>query len=179
MKRSVIYIILVCMMISTHAFGYYTNNMCKHQAQISIPIDSIVIIYRNMEMVSEDLKITVSPSCGNIQFVKRYIELHQPTIPQKLCEWQRKEIFDTLVGIYVTGSVKIGKGKMPTHNATYATPPEMYVTIFSGGHIKKEHLIIYHINDDDDFKYSDEFHHLHDLLAILLLVFRDNLPIVC
>ena len=152
----------------------------KNYSNNTTPIDSIVIIYRSIEMAFDDLKITVSPSNSDIRFIKSFFDkLQHIAKPQRLCEWQRKEIFDTLVGIYVTGSIKIGTGKKPTGNAYYSTPPEMYVTIYSHGNIQKEHLTIYDIDDDDEFKYSDEFDHLRHLLAVLLLVFRDGLPIVC
>ena len=84
----------------------------KNYSNNTTPIDSIVIIYRSIEMAFDDLKITVSPSNSDIRFIKSFFDkLQHKAKPQRLCEWQRKEIFDTLVGIYVTGSIKIGTGK--------------------------------------------------------------------
>ena len=181
MKRLFIVIILVYMIIPIQGMGYHTMAYGNGLIQTFPSIDSITIIYECIEMSVDNIKITVTPSQGVIQSVKNRNspKLYEKREPQKLCEWQRREIFDTLVGIYVTGNVKIGKGKMPTHNAYYSTPPEMFVTIYSEGNIQKEHLTIYDINDDDEFKYSNEFDRLDQLLAVLLLVFMDGLPIVC
>ncbi len=180
MKRLLLTIILVCMMNPISAAGYHIKDYEKIYSEITTPIDSIVIIYHCIGASFDDLKITVSPLYGDARLVKGLLgRLHYTAKTQKLCEWQRKEIFDTLVGIYVTGSFKVGKGKMPTQSRSFSTPPEMFITIFSGVKIKKEHLIIYHVYEDDEFEYSDEFDHLHDLLLVLLLVFRDGLPIVC
>lgn len=179
MKRLFMLMALVCMMISTHAIGCHINNDGKCQLDMSTPIDSIVIIYRNMEIAYDDLKISVSPSLGDIRFINSSHKLYHTAKPQKLCEWQRKEIFESIIGIYVTGQIKIGTGMTPTHSVISATPPEMYVTIYSNGNIRHEHLTIYHVENDDGYKYSDDFDRFHQLLSVLLLVLRDGFPIVC
>jgi hypothetical protein len=168
------------MMISTYAIDNNIKNDWKFQTDISTPIDSIVIIYRNMEIAFDDFKITVSPTCGDIRFVKRsFDKLRHTSKQQKLCEWQRKEIFESIIGIYVTGRIKIGEGKQPTRSDISATPPEMYVTIYSGGDIRQEHLTIYYIEKDNEYRYSDDFIRLSQLLDVLLLVLKNGLPVVC
>ncbi len=184
MKRFLMLMILACMIISAHAIECKKNEELFH-SYTSTHIDSVVIIYQSMELAYDDLKITVLPSCGDIRFVKRffakkyYDKVQDTSKPQKLCEWQRKEIFETIIGIYITGNIKIGTGKIPTQSTISATPPELYVSIYAGGNIRQEHLTIYHVDDDDDYKYSDRFEHLNQLLAALLLALRDNFPIIC
>ena len=105
MKRLLLSL-LMCVMISTQATGHHIKENEKNYSNNTTPIDSIVIIYRSIEMAFDDLKITVSPSNSDIRFIKSFFDkLQHIAKPQRLCEWQRKEIFDTLVGIYVTKCV--------------------------------------------------------------------------
>lgn len=181
MKRLMLSIIFMCMAITMQAEGHHAIDHSNKISEISLPIDSITIIYENIEIQFDDLKITVTPSQGIVQWAKnRYApKIHESRDPQRLCEWQRKEIFDALVNIYITKTIKIVKEKIPTRNAISATPAIMYVTFYSGNHSWKEELTFYYIYKGERYIYSDEFERFDSLIDAIRMAYLQGIPWVC
>ena len=181
MKRIFLVIILVCMIIPIQGMGHHTMAYGNGLIQTFPPIDSITIIYENIEIQFDDLKITVTPSQGIVQWAKnRYApKIHESRDPQRLCEWQRKELYDALVNIYITKTIKIFKDKIPTNHASFATPAKMYVTFYTGNHSWKEELTFYYYGKDERCIYTDEFIRFDSLINAIRFAYLRGFPWVC
>lgn len=180
MKRLLLISILMCMAITIQAEAHHALSHSNNPSEMSPPIDSITIIFENIEIQFDDLKIMVTPSQGVVQWVKSQYatKIHESRKPQRLCEWQRKEIFDALVNIYITKTIKIFKNKIPTENPTFATPAKMYVTFYTGNRSWKEEHTFYHY-EDERYSYTDEFKRFDSLINAIRFAYLRGFPWVC
>ena len=181
MNRLSLLIFFVCMFVPVQAADYRNMGYRNDISEMYQPIDSIVL---NIESFSDDIKITVTLLQGNIKSTsnRSYAKTHKRRKEQRLCEWQRKEIFEALIDFYITKTKSIVKDRIPMPS-NYVVEEEpitiCYATFYFGNQSRKEELTLHYSYKNEKLIYTDEFGRFYSLIDAIRMAYLQGIPWVC
>ena len=181
MKRLLLLTILICMTITIQAANHHAMGNRYDILETYPPIDSIVLIMDCPETRLIYTKFTITPIHGFFEPIDDY----DSRGPQRLCEWQRKEIYEALLNIFITKTMVVIKDRisMPPNYQVSADPTTMHVTFFSGNQSRKEKLTLYYLynyhNKCEKYIYTDEFKRFISLIYAIERAYLSGSPWVC